>query len=100
MTNSTNLPKEIIAELKLKKNESKIYNYDNKLRYLIWKDKKQIYMLINVYDGNIITKTKFDYSEKQTRVIKILYMISIYNKYLDGIDRTGPLFSCYISIHR
>jgi hypothetical protein len=62
MTNPTNLPKEIIVELKLKKNESKIYNYENKLKFLIWQDKKSIYMLTNIYVGNIITKTKFDYS--------------------------------------
>ena len=32
MTNKTNLPKDKIAEIKLKKHESKVFNYDNKLR--------------------------------------------------------------------
>ena len=45
MTNKTNLPKEKIAEIKLKKNESKIFNYDNKLKFLIWQDKKPIYII-------------------------------------------------------
>ncbi len=46
MTNKSNLPKEKIAEIKLKKNESKIFNYDNKLRFLIWQDKKaNIYII-------------------------------------------------------
>ncbi len=51
MTNKANLPKEKIAEIKLKKNESKIFNYGNRL-----KNKKQIYILTNVYEGYIIQK--------------------------------------------
>ena len=66
MTNKSNLPKEKIAEIKWKKNESKIFNYGNKLKFLIWLDKKPIYILSNVYDRYIITKTKFYHSKKQT----------------------------------
>jgi hypothetical protein len=66
MTNKSNLPKEKIAEIKLKKNESKIFNYGNKLKFLIWLDKKPIYILSNFYDRYIISKTKFDHSKKQT----------------------------------
>ena len=100
MTNKTYLPKDKIAEIKLKKHESKVFNYDNKLRFLIWKDKKPIYILSNVHNGYIITKTTFDHSKKQLNLIKIPYMISEYNKYMGGIDRMDHYLSTYISIHR
>jgi len=100
MTNNANLPKDKFAEIKLKKYESKVFNYDNKLRFLIWQDKKPIYILSNVYNGYIITKTKLDHSKKQLNLIKIPYMISEYNKYMGGIDRMDHYLSTYISNHR
>ena len=100
MTNKANWPKEKIAEIKWKKNESKIFNYGNKLKFFIWQDKKPTYVLSNVYDRYIITKTKFDHSKKQTNLIKISYIASEYNKYMGGINRMDHLLSTYIRIHR
>ena len=65
MTNKVNLPKENIAEIKLNTHELKAFNHDNKLSFLVWQDKKPIYILSNIYYGYIITKTKIDHSKKQ-----------------------------------
>ena len=100
ISNRLNLPRDNIANLKLKKNESKMFNYKNKLRFLIWQDKKPIYMLTNIYDGIIIIKNKFNYSESEYNIVKMPYMISEYNKYMGGIDRIDHYISTYISNHR
>ena len=49
-----------------------MFNYKNKLRFLIWQDKKMVYMLINIYDGIIIIKNKFNYSESEYNIVKML----------------------------
>ena len=74
-----------------------MFNYDNKLRFLIWQDKKPIYMITNIYDGSIIIKNKFNYSDFE--VNKIPYMISECNKFMDRIDRLDHYNSNYISNH-
>ena len=57
-------------------------------------------MLTNIYDGIIIIKNKFNYSESEYNIVKMPYMISEYNKYICGIDRMDHYISTYISNHR
>jgi hypothetical protein len=100
LPNRASIPLDKVSVSKLKQNETKMLNYENKLRILIWQDKKPVYMISNVYDGSLISKNKFDYYKNRLNIMKIPYMISEYNKYMGGVDRMDHNISTYISSHR
>ena len=101
-SNRKNLPNELIKNLNLKSNETKLFNYAKKIRFLIWKNKNPIYMLSIYYDGFITSKERIEtkdlnYSKK---IINIPYLITQYNKYMSGVDLMDQHISLYVSNHR
>ena len=70
----------------MNKYESIINTYDNAIKMLIWKDKKNIYnnkLLWRIYN---IIKERFDYENKIKYKIEIQYPIEQYNMYMKGVD--------------
>ena len=71
------------------------------LRYIIWKDKRVIYLMTTVHTGETFQKTvRARGHEDNRRVVDKPCAIESYTQFMGGVDRADKAMSYYMNAHR
>ena len=90
---------EIIKDTLPKKDEPPIIAQDNNMTFIGWCDKRPVYILTTIFNGNTFLKDVRVRNGPPRMVVKPI-AVELYTKYMGGVDRADQLISYYLHLHR